>query len=381
VKIGIITYHFSENYGALFQAYALRQWFVEQGHEADFINYQPSYVEAGGSFNISRPISKDNLKILFLKLIAFKERFFGHKGLKDGFESFRRNQLGVLSTKITSPNELNGQLSNYELLVCGSDQIWKPSEHYGVDPVYYLNFRSAVQLPRRISYAPSFGTDSLNAEYHQLVGEAIGQLDGISVREETGCDIVEKLLGERPVCVPDPTLLLSDYEPLIKQYSLKSAKHVFCYALRSREAIGEVAEGIASRLGASLYSPHNPHRRWREIGETVYPCPRQWLYLLSKAEYVVTNSFHGTALSILLKKNFVAVGLQGNKSEFNARVKNLLALLGLESRYVQNVDDNTVSQLMNEAIDWDEVDNKVRSLREAGVNYLLSELAQVSVGI
>jgi hypothetical protein len=377
MKIGIITYHFSENYGALFQAYALRQWFISQGHQAEFINYQPDYVEGGGAFNLSRPISKDNLKILFLKLISFKEHFFGNMGLKQGFDAFRSDKLGVSGRKFKRLEELENVLSIYDLIVCGSDQIWKPSEHHGVDPVYYLDFPFKTPLPRRISYAPSFGTDQLNIEFHDVVSEAIRKLDGISVREKTGCNIVEGLTGMRPVCVPDPTLLLTDYKTIMKSYPIKSSKHVFCYALRSREAIGEVAEVLAENLGAELYSPHNPHRRWREIGKTVYPCPSQWLYLLNSAEYVVTNSFHGTALSILLRKPFVVVGLQGSKSEFNARVNNLLSMVGLESRFVQNVDKTNVNRLMNEIIDWDVVDRKVKALRESGVNYLQAELAQV----
>lgn len=377
MKIGILTYHFSDNYGALLQAYALRQWFSEQGHEVEFINYQPDYVEEGGALNFSKPVSKDNLKILFLKLISLKERYLGNKELKQGFEEFRVDKLGVHGKRLKTARDLENYVLKYDLLVCGSDQIWKPSEHYGVDPVYYLDFPLMERLPRRISYAPSFGTDELSAEFQDVVGVAISKLDGISVREKTGCDIVEKLIGKRPVCVPDPTLLLTNYQSIIKTYPTKSSKHVFCYALRSREAIGEIAEGVAGKLGAALYSPHNPHRRWREVGETVHPCPSQWLYLLNSAEYVVTNSFHGTALSILLKKPFIVVGLQGAKSGFNARVKNLLKLVGLESRFVQNIDPNTVDDLMEKTIDWSMVDKKVCGLRQAGVDYLHGELYRV----
>lgn len=377
MRIGIVTYHFSDNYGALFQAYALRQWFILQGHHAEFINYQPDYVEGGGVFNLTRPISKDNLKILFLKLTGLKEHFFGKKFLKLGFENFKHDKLGVISERFSFSTELDDTLDNYDLLVCGSDQIWKPSEHYGVDQVYYLDFSSKSTLPRRISYAPSFGTDFLNTEFHQAVGAAIKKLDGISVRERSGCDIVKELIGIMPLCVPDPTLLLTDYKQIMEPYPVRPGKYVFSYILRSREVVGRVAEQLAARLDAELYSPHNPHRRWREIGQTVYPCPSQWLSLLNSAEFVVTNSFHGAALSIVLNKPFVVIGLQGEKSEFNARVKNLLALVGLESRFIQCVDLNTVDTLLEKIINWKEVNHNVERLRDTGAGYLLSEMAKV----
>jgi hypothetical protein len=375
MRIGIITYHFSDNYGALIQAFALRHWFVSQGHQAEFINYQPNYVEEGGGFNFSKPVSKANLKILFLKFTYLKEKVFGDAGLKEGFKAFRRYQLGVASQRIISIDTLF--VSGFDLLVCGSDQIWKPSEHYGIDPVYYLDFLTYGKSPRRISYAPSFGTDSLSPEFQGAIGVAIKKLDAISVREQTGCDIVERLLGKRPTCVPDPTLLLADYKQIMKPHPISLTKYVFCYALRSREVIGAVAEDLATKLDAGLYSPHNPHRRWREIGKTVYPCPGQWLDLLNSAAYVVTNSFHGTALSIILNKPFVVVGLQGAKAEFNARVKNLLALVDLEERFIQNMERGSVDSILSTDINWLAVNEKVDILRDTGVNYLQTEISHV----
>ncbi len=374
LKVGILTYHFSDNYGALFQAYALRQFFVNQGHQAEFINYHPSYVEEGGSLKWNKLLSKDNLKIVYLKLTKIKEALFGNKKQKESFNLFRTQQLGVKGPEFKSLEALDDKLNGYDLFVCGSDQIWKPSEHYGVDPVYFLNFKQKDKTARKISYAPSFGKNTLDDEYKVETARLITTLDGVSVREQSGCDIVENLVGQAPSCVPDPTILLNDYQQIIKSYPLKSKKHVFCYALRSREAIGYVAEKVADRLDCALYSPHNSHRRWREIGETVYPCPQQWLYLLTEAEFVVTNSFHGTALSILQNKEFVVVGLQGSKERFNARVKNLLSLVGLESRFIAGVDENTVNNILSKPIDWKTVNNTVQSLRDSGYLYLNTQI-------
>ena len=378
LKVGILTYHFSENYGALFQAYALKKWFENQGYEAKFVNYQPSYVEEGGRFSFQRPLSKDNLKILFLKLVTFKEHFFGNKEQKKNFHEFRELYLGTSGIALKSKIDVENNLKGYNLFVCGSDQIWKPSEHYGVDPVYFLDFEQAGSTKaRKISYAPSFGKSSLDNQYIVQTASLIKKLDGVSVREESGVDIVQSISGITPFCVPDPTVLISDYTDIMKSYMTNKKDYVFCYALRSREAIGGVAEHVASTLNAGLYSPHNPHKRWKQIGETVYPCPRQWLYLLNSSKFVVTNSFHGSALSILLNKPFVVVGLQGKKATFNERVKNLLSLVGLESRFIQEVSPNLVDELMAKEIDWTAVNERLSELRGFGADYLLKELKAV----
>jgi hypothetical protein len=375
MKVGILTYHFSDNYGAVFQAYALRRWFELNGHEACFVNYQPDYVEAGGGFSLSRPFSKSNLKILFLKLMTFKELMLGDPAQKEGFMAFRRDFLGASGKVLKTKSDVDKSTQKFDMYVCGSDQIWKPSEHYGVDPVYFLDILGSQG--RRIAYAPSFGTDSLDVLYQDEIRNLIEKLDGVSVREESGCSIVERLIKVRPKCVPDPTFLIDDYSQVMKPYDKSAGKHVFCYALRSRVGIGDVAEGIAAELGANLYSPHNPHRRWREIGETVYPCPSQWLYLLNSSEYVVTNSFHGTALSILLNKPFVVVGLQGGKEEFNARVLNLLEQVGLRDRFIADPEGVLIADILAMPIDWIVIDRRIKELRSQGVGYLENQISLV----
>lgn len=377
MKIGILTYHFSDNYGALFQAYALRQWFLNQGCEADFVNYHPDYVEAGGSIQFDNLFSRQNLKVVYLKLSKLKTKWFGNRQQQKNFQHFRQEFLGVTGPEYKTIQALEAASLNYDLLVCGSDQIWNPSEQFGLDPVYFLNFATNNKRVRRISYAPSFGRSEIKAKYHKELASLMLKLEGISVREQSGVSIVKDLIGIEPVCVPDPTILLSDYSGIMKPYPLSSIKHVFCYGLRSRAVIGEVAEAVSKSLGSALYSPYNPHRRWKEIGETVYPCPRQWLYLMQNAEFVVTNSFHGTALSILLNKPFVVVGLQDNKAAFNARALNLLELVGLRSRFLMDAAPDQVSEILSSSIDWNRVNEQVVELRHQGVEYLMQHIKTV----
>lgn len=378
MKIGILTYHFSENYGALFQAYALRHWLREQGCDAEFINYHPAYVEQGGVINLGNLFSKQTLKILFLKLVSLREILFGNQKQKKGFTRFRAQQLGINGPLLKTKGDIEARDTDYDLLICGSDQIWKPSEHFGVDPVYYLDLSLSSQ-PLKFSYAASFGKDQLDAEFCAEVGELIRKLNCISVRETTGLDVVRNLIQKDAFLVPDPTFLLSDYSSIMKKYPLETSKYVFCYALRSPEGIKSVSNQVASQLNASLYSPHNPHRRWSEIGETVYPCPAQWLDLMNSAAFVITNSFHGTALSILLNKPFLVVGLQGSKDVFNTRVKNLLSQLDLMDRFVKDVDGFNLEAKLAEEIDWDVINHRVNKLRLDGQSYLTEQVLSTHV--
>lgn len=374
MRVGILTYHFSNNYGALFQAYGLRHWLLEQGIEAEFINYHPEHVESGGKLSLSNIFTKAGLIIIFLKLIRLKEKYFGNKQSKEGFDEFRRDFLGVQGKEFKTIEDLNRASLDYDALICGSDQIWNPSEQFGVDPVYFLNFKTKSENVRKISYAPSFGKSTVDEKFAIEIAELISKLDGVSVREVSGVEIVEQLTGKKPDLVPDPTTLISDYTSVMKKYPVKEDNYVFCYYLRSRQNIGETAEYIASKMDASLYSPHNPLRRWKEVGETVYPGPREWLYLLDSSKFVVTNSFHGTILSILLNKPFVVIGIGGSRAKYNERAANILKLCGLENRLVNEFNQDYIDELITEEINWNMVNKNIQQLRHNGADYLNSSL-------
>lgn len=378
MKIGILTYHFSDNFGALLQGYALRKWFINHGHDASFVNYHPSYVEEGGNFvSLLNPHHfRKNLKILYLKLSSLKRRWFGNAEQAKRFQAFRESDLGVTGKRLHTFEDIAASSLDYDLLVAGSDQIWNPSEQKGLDPAYFLAFASN-SATRKISYAASFGRGSLDIAYHDQAKFLLKNLDGISVREMSGVEIVRAVAGCDAACVPDPTLLLESYSDLLNSSNEDREGHIFCYALRSSQGIREVAQLASTVMKAKIFSPYNAHRRWKEIGYTVYPCPKGWLALINNASFVVTNSFHGTALSVILKRPFLVVGLSGTKQELNERSKNLLNQLGLINRFVDAGDLHTAKQRLLDPIDWDEVSNRLKSQRLIGEAYLESELARV----
>jgi hypothetical protein len=374
LKIGILTFHFSDNYGALLQAYALRSWLGTQGHQADFVNYCPSYVEGGGDFqqiwNPSR--GRTNAKILYLKLSQLRVKILDPGVIRESLERFRREELGVRGAVYKTLEDVNAADLHYDLLICGSDQIWNPSEQFGVDPVYFLDFRTKTK--RKISYAASFGSSELNPEYHNEVARLLRKLSGVSVREQGAVKLVEDLSGLIPVCVPDPTFLVSDYKILVDPSLRPTRKTIFAYILRNGLGFNRVAQELSIKIGAEVISAYNPHRRWKDVGRKVHGGPIEWLSHLTLSEFVITNSFHATVFSILMNRPFLAVKLPGRRAKLSERLENLLGKLGLGDRLIEPGDSQAALELVDQTIDWTTINSGVEDLREVGRSYLRDQI-------
>ncbi len=381
MNVGILTFHFSDNYGAALQAYALRRWLTEHGHRAHFIDYRPAHIEHGG--RLSLPTSpeklKANLKVVYLALSSFLHQHFGNRDQRDKFAHFRERFLDVASDAAPTDNGASlAAAQAFDLIVAGSDQIWSPSQHFGFDPNYFLAFADAFRA-RKISYAASFGRDRVSSSEAEQLPRLLHHFDAISVREASGVTLVEQATGQRPANVPDPTLLHDNYTELTDRAPIAPDEpYVFCYGLRSPDNIRQTAELVSRQLNCRILSPHNPHRRWAEIGTTVYPDPGEWVGLVKNARFVVTNSFHGTVFALLFRKPFIVAGLTGDKAAANARAINLLRAVRLENRFAPSFSEHNTQALMNSPIDWANVDQRLGDLRQAGSDFLSAQLRAVT---
>jgi hypothetical protein len=376
MKIGLLTYHFVDNFGALMQAYALREWFLARGHSAEFIDYRPAYVEHGGPFDRPWKLSlwRKNARILYLKANALRRRAFASRVQVQAFESFRQEHLGVPGPGFTSAAAVSEVSDKFDVLICGSDQIWNPSPQRGLDPIYFLDI-PGTERTRKVAYAPSFGRTTIEKRFLPEVGRLVGGLDAVSVREASGLNILEAagLPRTRARVVPDPTILHGRFDALLGSENT-SADHVFCYALRTDEVIRDVAGQVGSLIGSRVRSPQTSHQRWPSIGDAVQVGPVEWLRMLAKARVIVSNSFHGVAMSIVLNKHFLAVSLPGKRAPLNARVLNLLEQLGLSDRMACSTDPASVRQLVETPINWPAVNARVEEVRAAAEAYLNHEI-------
>jgi len=371
MKIGILTFHFADNYGAVLQAYALQTYIEALGHDVSIINYRPLYMTNGGCLRLPRS-KRDvyaNATVLFIKIARLRAALTGKK--RDmAFAAFRSKHLKIGELEYTTLSQLRAEPPNCDAYICGSDQIWNPPARAGVDAAYYLDF--GAKTCRRISYAASFGAAVLDEDYKQDIGRLLRRLDAVSVREESGVKLAESMAGQHALWVPDPALLLNDYASVMSEPEDKD--YVFSYCLCGNDYIKDVQEFVAKSLRSRVLLPYSPQQRWASNGTVVHLGPSEWLGCIKCARAVVTNSFHGTVFSILFCKPFITVPLSGRKQGLNERFTSLLTRLGLSSRLLSSAKETHIQQLMKTQIDWEDVHRRLRIWQNEARDYLVHAL-------
>jgi hypothetical protein len=346
MKIGTITFHWATNYGAVLQAYALQHYLKQNQFETEIINYIPFKVK------LMQTLSR----IRHLEMLEFVR--------ENKINSFRKQFLKVSKKTYYTNNSLIKKCHDYDVYICGSDQIWNESFTLNAEgkPTlsYYLNFVQSEKL--RISYATSFGTDKLSEKVINLVKPELKKFQNISVREKSGQKIVQNM-GFEATLVADPTLLLDKeaYECLIEKKVFKEEYQLFSYILHKNQA---TANAINEYIFDKFFNK-NLDRKYNKEPIGIL----EWLYHVKNSRLMVTNSFHGTIFAILFHTPFIVVPVEN--SGMNNRIITLLNAVGLNNRVVVNTLDKTViDRLINENIDWYEVDEKVKSLRANSIKFL-----------
>jgi len=368
-KIGILTYHFTNNYGGLLQAYSLQKFLKNKGYKVDFINYVPKHVEQGGKylniFNLKNLIG--NIKIFYMKIINLYINNFLDKKFLLKFDNFRKKKLGVNLYKVKNSIDLKNISSKYKILIAGSDQIWNTSEQFGLDKNYFLDFSPNTI---NISYAASFGKDKIEKKYYSEVKNLIKNFNKISVREKSGFNLLTKLTNNKITLAPDPTFLIDNFDSILPKKKFVKDDYIFCYNLRSDYLVRKLSLFLSKKYNLPIFSPFNVNRRWPQIGKTVYPGPEEWLSLMKNSKFIVTNTFHGVVFSILFKKEFIATELPKDKKKYSDRVKNILNNLSLYHRYMNNFNPNQIKKILDSEIKWSKVEKKVNILKIQGKKFL-----------
>ena len=341
LKIGTITFHWATNYGAVLQAYALQKYLRNCGYEATIIDYRPRLV------------------VIKQSLVAIKSlnlRFFK---CEKRLQKFRKKYLVLTARKYPTSNSLKKELFQFDYLIAGSDQIWNESftlRGEGKPTLsYFLDF--AKPGTKRIGYAISFGFSSPSEQYIKTVRDEIALFDAISVREIDGKRILKDLNIESDM-VCDPTALLSreEYCSLAGESTIRTNR-VFSYILRDKQTVAwKVANYIEEKYGSPI------------TDSKFSGSMEDWLNSIMRAEIVVTNSFHGTLLSVILNRPFIAVTIHG--SGMNSRLYSMLSFVGLSSRIVEEYSETQIQALMLENIDWARVNERMLLLRSSGAEFL-----------
>ena len=328
MKIGILTYHNAINYGAVFQTYALQQFLTDNGFDTYVIDYKNKSVENQYRFKKLR-LNKHPLTNLKWNI----QQFIYLPAKKKNFQTWQK-KFRLLS--IIDKEQLKNTTKLLDKVIVGSDQVWKLKAH-NFDSTYFLDF---VDEEKRVSYAASFGSSIMDEQEEEFLSNYLLHIPFISVREESGVEIVKKLTGKNAVTVLDPVLLMnkdfwiSNMKNSINQYG----DYLFVYQIGSGDYLPSLCKKIANEYGMKViyvadnlltmlsYGPSSINKS--SVG------PEDFLTLLFNAKMVCTNSFHATALSLVLHKDFYTV-VKGKENDlWNTRMYSLLKRFNLTNRII-----------------------------------------------
>lgn len=388
MKIGIVTYVKCDNYGAELQAFALQWKLNSLGYDAEVINLEKRNIDMKRNPDVIMGAIKQRFKqegvfaivSIVRKFLETKKRITDedkYKAINENkhklFERFFENKVRH-SEKYYSLDEISNATDlKYDVYIAGSDQIWNYIHTDRLD-VYFLMFANKFKA-KKISYAASVSIYDIPKKWRAAYKTYFENIDVLSVRELHGAELVSKYSNKKAEVVLDPTFLLTkeDWVREVANDCGIEGDYLLIYTLSGSPHIRKMAHDIARRLNLKVVNIKSGYSDEPDDGTiNVYEIgPAEWVGLWSKAKYVVTDSFHGTAFSINFNIPFTT--LVNPNSMMNSRVLSILKIMNLESRIVY---DNLKGDLKPNdiALDFTETNRILKQWKEKSLNFLLHAL-------
>lgn len=362
MKIGILTFHRAENFGAVLQCFALQTYLRSMGNEVKIIDYRCRAIEQ--VYYLLNPRFLFNRLNLFASIHNYITKLFTYKDRyekKRGYVGFRNKYLNLTQ----SVYKINKDLG-FDAYITGSDQVWNLSLLHGYDRVYFLDFPVPSGV-KRISYAVSSDQSGFNVldKYKDELKHSLNQMDFISVREKYFADALAKYTsGKIQVCI-DPTFLIAKEQYLKMAIRPREKNYVLVYHMAEIPESSKCAEALAGKNGWNIIEVHaNFAKRKDRVRHRQNVGPLELLGYMAYAEYIVTSSFHGVAFSLILHKKFCAIS---NKK--NVRIFNLLNLVGLHDRMIESA-----VNIPEYEVDYKSVDEKINKCVSKSKDFLSKAL-------
>jgi len=365
MKVGIFTFPNSVSYGATLQMYALCRAVERLGHEADAIHYQNMFMKK--ELHCKSTAESDS-KYLFKRKL---KRVLHGKQYRN-FKKFEKKSVSLYPKKLlTNESRLPFVGVQYDAIVCGSDQVWNP-RITGGDLSYFLNF--CGETTRRISYAPSFGVEVLSDDLKAQIKEELNQFYALSVREVQGQAMISDMIGREVPVVVDPTMLLDadEWRRMETPYRKVKGNYILYFTVKSSPRLFKKTQEFAKKHGLTMVVVGgNILKKIKNPDSTIHYAvdisPSEWLWLMDHAQYVATNSFHGTAFSIVFEKDFYLE----LSAATNSRLTNIVRIMALEDRILPAETDMIPSKA-----DYTKARDNMLSLRESSLNFLKNALLE-----
>jgi len=365
MKVSVITLHHVRNYGSLLQTYATQKTLEALGHEVEIVDFVPrgltlrcgiATIRSGGN-PLESAVRRCGAALVFTVEQLSMMRFL-------------RKYITLTSRTYHSFGELTGEPPEADAYISGSDQVWNTQNANLPEDIcaYYLAY-APEGLPR-IAYASSIGKDAFDStEEADAVKAHLKRYTAIGVRESHAVELLESIGIDNAVHIPDPTMAhdagfwrsfcgpRKHKEPYILVYNLNRNSGIKDYARRLSKEKELPVVNFAHTLD---FIPGARNR--------IHSTARDFINFLAYAEYVVTDSFHGTAFSINLGRPFVTFAAP----RFNSRIESVLAHFGLSGRLLTETEAHL--SVIDEPFDTDEIDRKLKAGREKSLKFLKTAL-------
>ncbi len=331
MRIGIITHYYnSKNYGGMLQAYALVKVLRNLGYDAEQICYSV------GSNNNAK-----NFKAYIKSILNTTIK----KKLDKRKDVFKQFELSIPhSEKVYSESNIEQSVELYDSFITGSDQVWNFEWYISS---YFLTFVPSQK--KKIAYAASMGTSSLSDEESTKLKEYIKDYTAVSLRESDSADFVQTLTRLPVQTTLDPTLLLDlDDWKSISDHKIIKERYLFCYFLGRDKRIRILAKKFAKQHNLEIVTLPNlqQHLEINDLGfgkQRLYDVnPGGFVSLIRNADYVFTDSFHATVISLIFHKSFISFGRNGSQA-MNNRIDNLLNIFDCHERFLSSTENIEVS--------------------------------------
>ena len=358
MRIGVLTYHYALNCGAFLQALAMQEYLRSEGHQVEFINYENDNV------NLAYRLFRFRV---YDKRRPFKSlnRFLNECVRSFMYPKFRKSVRNHLCIGDIIQTRANYDLTSYDRIIIGSDQLWNKNITRGFDYFYCAQFKKHNNQ-KVIGYAISMNKPQLSTDETIELQQVLSNFDCLSVRESTTVDLLKPLTTKPVDLVLDPTFLLSREEWSNYVSQVPEQHYICCYPVLNQEAVKKRAREIARSLNKKLVI-------LEPVGDAVFlsgnkkiDTPLDFLSYIANADMVLTSSFHGTAFSINMQKDFYVLG----DDKGNVRMKSFLEELGIPERIIslnENID-------INNHIDYNVVDKRLLAKINKSKQFLRNSL-------
>lgn len=350
MKAGIVTFQETNNYGAMLQNYALQRALASIGVDSETIDYKSDYI--------GKPY-----RLLTLKRKGLMKYLLGVAGYIIYLPRTKRNKMfrrRIKYSEKVNKDSIVKYENSYDLYITGSDQVWN-YDLTGFDGYYMLEF--VKDKSKCNSYAASLGIAEIDEKYKTGFDKLLGDFHYISVREESAKKAISKVISNEIEVISDPCILLEQKEWDKITLKAPNYSYVYVYQLGVSKDVVEIAKKIAQKHNLKIIFTPFPVGSMAKGKYHISAGCEDVVTYIKNAEYVVTDSFHGTLLSVIYHKRFFTKA-SGTHSAVGNRIVDMLKGYELSNRMIsENID-------IDAEIDYTHVDNIIRQNRENGYQVL-----------